>query len=66
MKLAARRVLSPDGVFVNDLHDPSAYVVEDPTPLWLNPNQVLGGSILGASMATLPANIAMMALDLDD
>ena len=29
-KLAARRVPSPDGVFINDLHEPSAYVLEDP------------------------------------
>ena len=29
-KLAARRVLSPDGVFINDLHEPSARVLEGP------------------------------------
>ena len=44
MKLAARRVPSPDGVFNNDLHEPSARVLEDPTSLWLNPDQALGGS----------------------
>jgi len=30
-KLATRRVPSLDGVFINDLHEPSAYVLEDPT-----------------------------------
>ena len=30
MKLAVRRVPSLDGVFINDLHEPSARVVEDP------------------------------------
>ena len=30
MKLAARRVPSPDGVFIIDLHEPSAHVLEDP------------------------------------
>ena len=43
-KLATRRVPSLDGVFVNDLHESSTCVVEDSTPLQLNPDQVLGGS----------------------
>ena len=43
-KLAVRRVPSLDGVFINDLHEPSTHVLEDPTPLRLNPDQVLGGS----------------------
>jgi len=43
-KLAAKRVPSPDGVFINDLHEPSARVLEDPTSLRLNPDQALGGS----------------------
>ena len=30
VKLAARRVPSPDGVFINDLHEPSAYILEGP------------------------------------
>ena len=29
-KLAARRILSLDGVFVNDLHEPSAHILEGP------------------------------------
>ena len=76
--MAARRVLSPDGVFINDLHEPSARVLKDLTkthsntnlvprgfdpPMCPNPDQMLGGSNLGASMATLPADIAVMALD---
>ena len=44
MKLAARRVPSPDGVFIIDLHEPSAHVLEDPTSFWLNPGQALGDS----------------------
>ena len=30
VKLATRRVSSPDGVFINDLHEPSAHILEDP------------------------------------
>ena len=47
-KLAARRVPSPDGVFINDLHETSAHVLEDPTSLWLNPDQALEGSSVPA------------------
>jgi len=80
-KLAAKRVLSPDGVFINDLHEPSARVLEDPTQMHSNtnlalrgsdpsmcpdPDQVLGGSDLGASMVMSPSDITMMALDLTD
>ncbi|XP_066373896.1 uncharacterized protein [Miscanthus floridulus] len=43
-KLAARRVLSLDGVFINDYPEPSARIVEDLTPLRLNPDKVLEGS----------------------
>ncbi|XP_066374852.1 uncharacterized protein [Miscanthus floridulus] len=31
-KFVARRVPSPDGVFINDLHEPSAHILEDPNP----------------------------------
>ena len=27
-KLAIRRIPSPDGVFINDLHEPSAHILE--------------------------------------
>ena len=30
-KLATRRDLSPSGIFINDLHEPSAHVLEGPT-----------------------------------
>ena len=30
-KLAARRDPSPSGVFINDVHKPSAHILEDPT-----------------------------------
>ena len=66
MKLAARWVSSLDGVFINDLHELSAHILEDPTSLRLNPDQVLGGSNLGTSMATSPGDITMMVLDLAD
>ena len=43
-KLIARQAPSSDGVFINDLHEPSARVLEDPTLLSLNLYQALGGS----------------------
>ena len=67
-----------DGVFVNDLHKPSAHIREHPTQTRSNTNlalrgsdpptcrdldRALGGSDLGASMATLPGDIEVMALD---
>ena len=77
-KLATRRVLSLDGVFINDLHEPSARVLEGSIQthsdtnlapegsnllMCPDPDQVLGGSNLGASMTTSPANIAVVVLD---
>ena len=74
----ARREPPADGVFVNHLHELSARIQEDPTQTRSNtnlalrdsdpamcpdPDRVLGGSDLGASMATLPRDIAVMALD---
>ena len=79
--MAARWVPSPNGVFINDLHEPSARILEDPIqthsdtnlalggsdfPMCPDPDQVLGGSNLGASMTILPADIAIMLLDLID
>ena len=78
-KLATRRVPSPDGVFINDLHEPSTNILEDPTSLWLNPDQslrvygasmrsdpdqVLGGSGPNIPIATSTGNTTMMTLDL--
>ena len=78
VKLATRQVPSPDGVFINDLHEPSTHVLEDPIqthsntnlacrgsdlPTCPDPDQVHGGFDLGAFMAISPANITIMALD---
>ena len=72
---------SPNGVFINDLHEPSAHVLEDPIQTHSNtnlacggsdlstcpdPDQVLGGSDLGASMTMSPTDVAMVALDQAD
>ena len=69
---------SLDGVFINNLHEPSAHVLEDPIqthsntnlacggfdlPTCPDPDQVLGGSNPGAFMATSPTDITIMALD---
>ena len=77
----ARREPSADRVFVNDLHEPSARVLEDliqrhsntnlalrgsDLPTCPDPDQVLGGSDLGASMITSPTDVAMVALDQAD
>ena len=80
-KSVARQEPPADGVFINDLHEPSALIREDPTqtcsntnlalggsdpPTCPDPDQVLEGSDLGASMATSPGDIAVMAFDLAD
>ena len=65
-KLAAKRVLSPDGVFINDLHEPSARVLEGPIQTHPDTNLVLRGSNLGASLMMSPTDIAMVALDQTD
>ena len=63
---------------ISDLHELSAHVLKDPTqthsntnlvprgfdpPMCPDPDQVPEGTNLGASMATSPANITVMALD---
>ena len=65
-KLAARRVLSPDGVFINDLHEPSAHILEYPIQTHSDTNLALRDFDLGASMMTSPANVAVLALDQTD
>ena len=72
---------SLDGVFVNDLYESSAHVLEHPIQTHSNTNLACGGSNLpmcpnidqvpsrsdlGAFMATPLATIAIMALDLVD
>ena len=69
------------GAFVNDHHEPSTRIREDPTqtcsntnlalggsdpPTCPNPNRALEGSDLGTSMATSPGDIILMSLDLAD
>ena len=65
-KLATRRVLSPDRVFINDLHEPSAHNLEGLIQTHSDTNLALGGSDLGASMTMSPADIAVVALDQTD
>ena len=71
------RVLSPDGVFINDLYEPSAHVLEGliethlDTKLALggfdpNAKPALGGSNPDAPMMTPPANVAVVPLDQAD
>ena len=65
-KLAARRVSSPDGVFINDLHEPSVRILEGPIQTHPDADLALGGSNLSASMTMSPADVAMVALDQAD
>ena len=62
-KLAAMRDLSPSGVFINDLHEPSAHVLEGPIQTHLNTKPALRGSDPSTSMTTSPADITVLALD---
>ena len=43
-KLAARRDSSPSGVFINDIHEPSARILEGPTQTPSDAQLVLEGS----------------------
>jgi len=61
-KLTAKRVPSPDGVFINNLQEPFARVLEGPIQTHPDTNLALGGSDLDASLTTSPADIAMVAL----
>ena len=62
-KLATRRVPSPDRVFINDLHEPSARILEGPIQTHPDVDPALGGSNPSASMTTSPADVAVLALD---
>ena len=62
-KLAARRVPSPDGVFINDLHELSTRILEGPIQTHFNTSLVLGGSNLGAAMTMSPTDVALVSLD---
>ena len=61
--MATRRVPSLDGVFINDLHEPSARILEGLIQTHPNANLALRGSDLGASMMTSPIDVALVALD---
>ena len=65
-KLAARRVPTPDGVFINDLHEPSARILECLIQMHPDANQALRGSDPGASMTTSPTTVAVVTLDQAD
>jgi len=74
-KLAARRDPSPGGIFVNDIHEPSARIIEGPTRTHPDAQPMLGGSDPDAqpapggfdpSTSTSPANVAVLALDQTD
>jgi len=76
-KLAARRDPSPSGIFINDLHEPSACVLEGPTqthpdtrpaPEGSDPGAkpALGDSDPSTSMTASPTDVAVLALDQTD
>ena len=54
------------GVFINDLHEPFERILEGLIQTHSDTNLALGGSDLGASVTTSPADIAMVALDQAD
>ena len=62
-KLAARRDLSPSEIFINDLHEPSAHVLEGLIQTHPDAKPALRGSDPSASMTTSPADIVVLALD---
>ena len=64
--MADRWVLSPDRVFINDLHEPSARILEGPIQTHPDANLALGGSDPSASMTTSPTDVAVLALDQTD
>ena len=65
-KLATRRDPSPAGVFINDIHEPSARILESLIQKHPDAQPVLGGSDLNTSMMMSPANIIVLALDQTD
>ena len=69
-KLAARRDPSPSGVFINDIHEPSARILKGPTRTHPDAQPVLGGSDPDAqpaprgsdpSTSTPPSSVAVLA-----
>ena len=75
--MVVRRDPSPSGIFVNDLHEPSARVLEGLTQTHPDTRPAHGGSDPGAkpalgdsdpstSMTASPANVVVLALDQTD
>ena len=64
--MAARRDPSPSGVFINDVHKPSARILESLIQTHPDAQPVLGGSDPSTSMTTSPTNVAILALDQTD
>ena len=65
-KLAARRVPSLNGVFINDLHEPSARILEGPIQTHPDADSALGGSNPSASMTTSLTDVTVVTLDQTD
>ena len=73
--MAARRDPSPSGVFINDVHEPSARILEGLTQTCPDGQPAIGGSDPDAqpaprfsdpSSSTSPADVAVLALDETD
>ena len=52
-----------DGIFINDLHEPSAHILEGPIQTHPDSDPALGGSDPSASMMTSPADVVVLALN---
>ena len=65
-KLAAKRVLTLAGVFINNIHEPSARILEGLIQTCPDANSVLEGSDPSTSMTTSPTDVAVLALDQTD
>ena len=65
-KLAARRVLSLDGVFINDLPEPYAHILEGLIQTHPDAKLAPRGSNPSASMTTSPADVVVLALNQTD
>ena len=65
-KLGARQVPYLDGVFINDLHEPSTRILEGLIQTHPDADPALRGSNPSTSVMTSPADVAMVALDQTD
>ena len=62
-KLAARQDPSSSGIFINDLREPSAHVLEGPIQTHPDAKPALGGTDPSASIMTSPTDVAILALN---